>query len=136
MALERCRDVAHVSAVQLRTQVPEQTVDFFVRLMGLTEVARDGTSSYLRTWDDYERFTICVTAAPASGIGRTWLRAPARTRWPAGSAPSRRPATASAGPTASRGSGRPTCSPTPTATSSGSTGRANGMTRLKGSAPR
>ncbi len=26
MALERCRDVAHVSAVQLRTQVPEQTV--------------------------------------------------------------------------------------------------------------
>ncbi|MDX6394451.1 MAG: catechol 2,3-dioxygenase [Streptosporangiaceae bacterium] len=75
MALERCRDVAHVSAVQLRTQVPEQTIDFFVRLMGLTEVARDGTSSYLRTWDDYEQFTISVTAAAAAGIGRTWLRA-------------------------------------------------------------
>jgi hypothetical protein len=29
MALERCRDVAHVSAVQLRTQVPEQTIDSF-----------------------------------------------------------------------------------------------------------
>ena len=75
MALERCRDVAHVSAVQLRTQVPEQTVNFFVRLMGLTEVAREGTSSYLRTWDDYEQFTISVTAAAAAGIGRTWLRA-------------------------------------------------------------
>ena len=75
MAVERCRDIAHVSAVQLRTRVPEDTVDFFVRLMGLTEVARDGNSCYLRTWDDYERFTVSVTAAPASGIGRTWLRA-------------------------------------------------------------
>jgi catechol 2,3-dioxygenase len=75
MALERCRDIAHVAAVQLRTQVPEQTIDFFVRLMGLSEVARDGRSAYLRTWDDYERFTVSVVEAPTSGIGRTWLRA-------------------------------------------------------------
>jgi catechol 2,3-dioxygenase len=75
MSAERCRDIAHVSAVQLRTQVPDQTIDFFVRLMGMSEVARDGTGVYLRTWDDYERFTVCVLAAPAAGIGRTWLRA-------------------------------------------------------------
>jgi catechol 2,3-dioxygenase len=75
MSDERCRDIAHVSAVELRTQVPGQTVDFFVRLMGMSEVARDGVRTYLRTWDDYERFTACVIDAPASGIGRTWLRA-------------------------------------------------------------
>ncbi len=75
MVPERCRDVAHVSAVQLFTQVPEQTVDFFVRLLGLSEVARTGNHVYLRTWDDYERFTVCVTEATTSGIGRTWLRA-------------------------------------------------------------
>jgi len=75
MSAERCRDIAHVSAVQLLTQVPDQTIDFFVRLMGMSEVARDGTGVYLRTWDDYERFTVCVLAAPAAGIGRTWLRA-------------------------------------------------------------
>ena len=75
MPADRCRDVAHVSAVELRTQVPEQTVDFFVRLMGMSEVARSGDRTYLRTWDDYERFTVCVVHAPAAGIGRTWLRA-------------------------------------------------------------
>src|SRR5450631_571076 len=43
--------------------------------MGLSEVTRAGTRTYLRTWDDYERFTVCVVDAPAPGIGRTWLRA-------------------------------------------------------------
>ena len=71
----RCRDIAHVSAVELRTQVPEMTVDFFVRLLGLSEVAREGDRVWLRTWDDYERFTVCVVGGPASGIGRTWMRA-------------------------------------------------------------
>ena len=71
----RCRDIAHVSAVELRTAVPAETVDFFVRLMGMSEVARDGDRSYLHAWDDYERFTVCVTGAVTSGIGRTWLRA-------------------------------------------------------------
>ena len=75
MSPQRCRDIAHVSAVELRTQVPAGTVDFFVRLMGLSEVARSGARTYLRTWDDYERFTVCVVEAPAPGIGRTWLRA-------------------------------------------------------------
>src|SRR5580658_2941546 len=74
MPSERSRDIAHVSAVQLRTAKPADTVDFFVRLLGLSQVASDGTSTYLRTWDDYERFTICVVEAPASGIGITWLR--------------------------------------------------------------
>jgi catechol 2,3-dioxygenase len=75
MPSERSRDIAHVSAVQLRTQVPEQTVDFFVRLLGLSPVAAEGDATYLRTWDDYERFTVSVVEAPASGIGMTWLRA-------------------------------------------------------------
>jgi catechol 2,3-dioxygenase len=75
MSAERCRDIAHVSAVQLRTQVPDQTIDFFVRLMGMSEVARDGTGVYLRTWEDYERFTVCVIDAPGAGVGRTWMRA-------------------------------------------------------------
>ncbi len=64
-----------MSAVELRTAVPAETVDFFVRLLGLSEVARCGARTYVRTWDDYEQFTVCVVEAPASGIGRTWLRA-------------------------------------------------------------
>ena len=51
------------------------TVDFFVRLLGLSEVAREGPRTYVRTWDDYERFTVCVIESGSPGIGRTWLRA-------------------------------------------------------------
>jgi catechol 2,3-dioxygenase len=72
---ERCRDIPHIGAVELFTEVPDDTIDFFVRLMGMSEVARDGRSAYLHAWDDYERFTLKVTAADRSGIGRTWLRA-------------------------------------------------------------
>jgi catechol 2,3-dioxygenase len=72
---DRDRDVAHLSAVELFSPVPEETVDFFVRLMGLSEVGREGGSTYLHTWDDYERFTVKVTASTTTGIGRTWLRA-------------------------------------------------------------
>jgi catechol 2,3-dioxygenase len=71
----RSRDIAHVGAVELRTTVPELTVDFFVRLMGMSQVAQAGDRTYVHAWDDYERFTVCVTAADTSGVGRTWLRA-------------------------------------------------------------
>ncbi len=67
--------LSHLGAVELLTRVPERTVRFFVEQMGMSEVARAGGSVYLRTWDDYERFTLKVTESPSSGVGTTWLRA-------------------------------------------------------------
>ncbi len=75
MTAERVRDIAHVGSVELLTPVLEETRDFFVDLMAMTEVARSGDSVYLHAWDDYERCTVKLTGAPASGVGRTWLRA-------------------------------------------------------------
>jgi len=72
---ERVRDLAHVSAVELFTAVPDETVSFFTDLMALEVVDRQGDSVYLHAWDDYERFTVKVTGAAQAGIGRTWLRA-------------------------------------------------------------
>lgn len=69
------RDIAHVSAVELYTQVPDETVRFFGDLMAMDVVDRRGDSVYLHAWDDYETFTVKVTGHPTSGIGRTWLRA-------------------------------------------------------------
>jgi catechol 2,3-dioxygenase len=69
------RDIAHVSAVELYTAVPEETERFFVDLMAMEVVDRRGDSSYLHSWDDYERFTVKVTGYSTSGVGRTWLRA-------------------------------------------------------------
>jgi catechol 2,3-dioxygenase len=72
---ERSRDIAHVGAVELLTAVPEQTAEFFVALLGMSETGRAGDSVYLHAWDDYERFTVKVTGSASSGIGRTWVRA-------------------------------------------------------------
>ncbi len=75
MSPERSRDIAHVGAVELLTAVPEQTAEFFVALLGMSETGRAGDSIYLHAWDDYERFTVKVTGSASSGIGRTWVRA-------------------------------------------------------------
>jgi len=41
----------------------------------MDEVGRRGNSVYLHAWDDYERFTIKLTARATAGVGRTYLRA-------------------------------------------------------------
>jgi catechol 2,3 dioxygenase len=69
------RDIAHVSAVELYSAVPDETVAFFHDLMAMEVVARRSDSTYLHAWDDYERFTVKVTGHTTSGLGRTWLRA-------------------------------------------------------------
>lgn len=70
----RTRDLAHVGSVEILTPTFEDSRSFFVDLMGMDEVGRSGDSVYLHTWDDYERFTIKLTAHSTSGIGRTYLR--------------------------------------------------------------
>jgi catechol 2,3-dioxygenase len=72
---ERCRDVAHVSAVELYTPDLAASVAFFTDLMGMTQSAVDGDSVYVHAWDDYEQFTVKLTGSVTSGIGRTYLRA-------------------------------------------------------------
>ena len=74
MPAERIRDIAHVGAVELFTPVLAESVDFFVRLMSLSEVARIGDSVYLHAWDDYELWTVKLTAREQAGVGRTYLR--------------------------------------------------------------
>jgi catechol 2,3-dioxygenase len=68
-------DVAHVGHVELLTPEPERSLWFFVQVLGLTETGRDGDSVYLRTWDDYEQFSLKLTAHETSGIAATALRA-------------------------------------------------------------
>ncbi|GAA3208001.1 VOC family protein [Actinocorallia longicatena] len=74
MQSEAFRDIAHVGSVELFTPVPERTRDFFVDLMALKEVHREGGSIYLHSWDDYEAYTIKITARESAGVGRTYLR--------------------------------------------------------------
>lgn len=71
----RSRDIAHIGSVELFTPTFEESLSFFIDLMAMDEVGRQGDSVYLHAWDDYERFTIKLTARDTAGIGRTYLRA-------------------------------------------------------------
>jgi catechol 2,3-dioxygenase len=73
-ASEPCFDVAHLGHVELLTDKPEQSLDFFVRVFGLTESGRDGDSVYLRGFDDYEFHSLKLTAAKTTGVGHIGYR--------------------------------------------------------------
>src|ERR1700677_1022398 len=60
-------DVAHLGHAELFTPEPERSLWFFVNILGLTETGRAGDSVYLRTWDDYEQFSLKLTARAAAG---------------------------------------------------------------------
>ena len=75
MPLPPLHDVAHLGYVELLTPEAERSLWFFTQVLGLTEVSREGNSVYLRTWDDYERHTLKLTAHGTSGIRRVGLRA-------------------------------------------------------------
>ena len=117
-------DVAHLGHAELLTPEPDKSLWFFTQVLGLTENGTSGDSVYLRTWDDYEHHSLKLTASahlrPAAAPG---CAPAARTRCTGGWRRSRRRAWASAGGTATPGSGPPTCSATRTGTSSSCTGR-------------
>jgi catechol 2,3-dioxygenase len=73
-ASEPCFDVAHLGHVELLTDKPEQSLDFFVRVFGMTESGRDGDSVYLRGFDDYEFHSLKLTAAKTTGVGHLGYR--------------------------------------------------------------
>jgi catechol 2,3-dioxygenase len=74
MTQEPCYDVAHLGHVELLTDKPEASLDFFVRVLGLTESGREGDSVYLRAWDDYEFHTLKLTASNTTGIAHVGYR--------------------------------------------------------------
>lgn len=73
-ASEPCHDIAHLAHVELYTDRPELSLDFFVNVYGLTESGREGDSVYLRGWDDYEFHSLKLTAASTTGVGHIAYR--------------------------------------------------------------
>jgi catechol 2,3-dioxygenase len=72
---EPIMDVAHLGHLELLTPKPEESLRFFVDVMGMTESGRRGDSVYLRAWDDYERYSLQLTASHTSGLGHAAFRA-------------------------------------------------------------
>jgi catechol 2,3-dioxygenase len=72
---EPIHDIAHLGHVELLTPKPDESLRFFVEVMGMTESGRNRDSIYLRGWDDYEHHSLQLTASKTSGLGHYALRA-------------------------------------------------------------
>jgi catechol 2,3-dioxygenase len=72
---ERWRDVAHIGHAELLTPTPEASLEYFTALLGLTVVAKQGESWYLRGYGDYESYCLKLTASPSPGLGHMAVRA-------------------------------------------------------------
>ncbi len=68
-------ELARIGHAELLTPKPDESLRFFVDVLGLEEEARDGTSVYLRGFGDYLRYSLKLTEAPQSGIGHLAFRA-------------------------------------------------------------
>jgi catechol 2,3-dioxygenase len=75
MQPEPIHDIAHLAHVELLTDKPDASLDFFTRILGLTESGREGDSVYLRAFDDYEFHSLKLTAAKTTGMRHAGYRA-------------------------------------------------------------
>ena len=75
MQSEPIMDLAHLGHLELLTPKPEESLHFFVDVMGMTETGRQGDSVYLHAYDDYERHSLKLTASKLPGLGHVAYRA-------------------------------------------------------------
>jgi catechol 2,3-dioxygenase len=68
-------ELARIGHAELLTPRPEESLRFFVDVLGLEEEAREGSSVYLRGWGDYLRYSLKLTESAQSGLGHLAFRA-------------------------------------------------------------
>jgi len=74
MQEEPIYDIAHLGHLEMLTPKFEESRKFFIDVMGMTQSGEKGDSVFLRGWDDYERYSLKLTASKTSGIGHVAFR--------------------------------------------------------------
>jgi catechol 2,3-dioxygenase-like lactoylglutathione lyase family enzyme len=74
MHTEPIMDLAHLGHLELLTPKPEESLHFFVDVLGMTETGREANSVYLHAYDDYERHSLKLTASKLPGLGHVAYR--------------------------------------------------------------
>lgn len=67
-------DIAHLGYVELFTPTFAESLEFFTELLSMEVVETEEGAAYLRTWDDYEQFSLKLVSRRQAGIGRVGLR--------------------------------------------------------------
>jgi catechol 2,3-dioxygenase len=68
-------EIAHLGPVELLTPKAEESLRFFVDVLGMEIEGRQGQSAYLRGWGDYQRYSLKLTESGTSGMALLGLRA-------------------------------------------------------------
>ena len=68
-------DLAHISHAELLTPRPDESLRFFIDVLGMEVEASEGQSVFLRGWGDYARYCLKLTEAPQAGLAHMSLRA-------------------------------------------------------------
>ena len=74
MTAEPNLDIAHLGHLELLTPEFDKSARFFIDVMGMTQSGEKGDSIYLRGYDDYERYTLKLTASKTNGMGHVAYR--------------------------------------------------------------
>ena len=75
MTAEPVRDLAHIGHAELLTPRPEESLRFFVDVLGMEVEATEGQSVFLRGFGDYQRYSLKLTEAADAGLAHTAIRA-------------------------------------------------------------
>src|SRR3974390_3161746 len=71
---EPIMDIAHLGHLELLTPTFDKSARFFIDVMGMTLSGEKGDSIYLRAYDDYERYSLKLTASKTSGMAHVAYR--------------------------------------------------------------
>jgi catechol 2,3-dioxygenase len=74
MSTEPILDVAQLAHVEMLSPKAEDTVKFFVDLLGMDVVQREGQSVFLRGYEDPYHHSLKITEAPEPGLGHVAWR--------------------------------------------------------------
>jgi catechol 2,3-dioxygenase len=72
---EPLHDVARIAHAELLTPKPDESLGFFVEVLGMEEDGREGQSVFLRGFGDYLRYSLELTESEQAGLGHVALRA-------------------------------------------------------------
>jgi catechol 2,3-dioxygenase len=67
-------EIAHISHAELLTPKAQESLRFFVEVLGMEVEAREGQSVFLRGWGDYQRYCLKLTESDTSGVAHMALR--------------------------------------------------------------
>jgi catechol 2,3-dioxygenase len=68
-------EIAHLGPVELLSPKAEESLRFFVDVLGMEVEGQEGRSVYLRGWGDYQRYSLKLTESDTSGMALLGLRA-------------------------------------------------------------